>query len=186
MDLDRAEVIRRHRGTATKWMVERGSSRSGPSSPHRRESSSRCSAIDRAAPKRGRSAATVANGQRDLVSTWQGQPLLSPVLVALAQRTNKLVVQNGWNRDLAAKGSGFGIPTFSAAQARNACTSSESAPPEIVQTDTVPIDSLPMYYPLSHRFGEFGSTTEAGDGDRTRTKSLEGSCAAITPRPRAT
>ena len=25
---------------------------------------------------------------------------------------------------------------------------------------------------------------EAGDGDRTRTKSLEGSCAAITPRPR--
>jgi hypothetical protein len=26
---------------------------------------------------------------------------------------------------------------------------------------------------------------KAGDGDRTRTKSLEGSCAAITPRPRA-
>jgi hypothetical protein len=26
---------------------------------------------------------------------------------------------------------------------------------------------------------------EAGDGNRTRTKSLEGSCAAVTPRPRA-
>src|SRR4051794_11653102 len=31
---------------------------------------------------------------------------------------------------------------------------------------------------------EIISATEAGDGDRTRTKSLEGSCAAITPRPR--
>jgi hypothetical protein len=30
-----------------------------------------------------------------------------------------------------------------------------------------------------------GLPSEAGDGDRTRTKSLEGSCAAITPRPRA-
>ena len=28
------------------------------------------------------------------------------------------------------------------------------------------------------------SKDQAGDGDRTRTKSLEGSCAAITPRPR--
>ena len=31
----------------------------------------------------------------------------------------------------------------------------------------------------------FALSAEAGDGDRTRTKSLEGSCAAITPRPRS-
>ena len=31
----------------------------------------------------------------------------------------------------------------------------------------------------------FALSVEAGDGDRTRTKSLEGSCAAITPRPRS-
>ena len=32
--------------------------------------------------------------------------------------------------------------------------------------------------------GRFPLDTEAGDGNRTRTKSLEGSCATVTPRPR--
>src|SRR5215204_970927 len=42
----------------------------------------------------------------------------------------------------------------------------------------------PFCYPQNASQPLFGFKTEAGDGDRTRTKSLEGSCAAITPRPR--
>ena len=47
----------------------------------------------------------------------------------------------------------------------------------------VPLDGM---RPTSGHSGQPIAGSEAGDGDRTRTKSLEGSCAAITPRPRAT
>jgi hypothetical protein len=38
----------------------------------------------------------------------------------------------------------------------------------------------------SYRGGGPRLEDEAGDGNRTRTKSLEGSCATVTPRPRVT